>query len=124
MLSRAQIAMIVVGVIVVLALACGFLVWLNSVGGLRALRDVLIVFLAFESIFVFILLAWLLLQVQSLVEYMNNEVKPILASVQESAATAKTTTVFLRDTFVDPVITAQSRIAGIRQGINTLLGRK
>ncbi len=123
-LSRGQMIGMAVGVVLAIVLSCALLVWLNSVGGLQALRDVLIIFLAFESILVFILLAWLMLQVQSLVEYMNNEVKPILGSVQESVNTVTTTTTFLQDSVVTPVIRARSTAAGVAQTFRALTRRR
>ena len=122
-MSRAQQIGIGVGVVVVLVGSCAFLYWLSTLGALHVLRDLLIIFLAFESILVFVLLAWLILQVQSLVEYVNTEVKPILGSVQESVTTVQTTTSFLQESVVQPVIKVQSATAGLVQAARTLTRR-
>ena len=122
-LSRGQMIGIAIGVVVFLALICAFLVWLSNIGALPMLRDLLIIFLAFESILIFVLLAWLIIQVMSVVEYINTEVKPILGSVQESVTTVKTTTQFLQDSVVSPVIKVQSTTTGIVQGLRALVGR-
>ncbi len=122
-MSRGQQIGIGLGVVVVLVGACAFLYWLSTLGALHVLRDLLIIFLAFESILVFVLLAWLILQVQSLVEYVNTEVKPILGSVQESVTTVQTTTSFLQESVVQPVIKFQAATAGLVQAARTLTGR-
>ena len=122
-MSRGQQIGIGIGVVVVLVGGCAFLYWLSTLGALHVLRDLLIIFLAFESILVFVLLAWLILQVQSLVEYVNTEVKPILGSVQESVTTVQTTTSFLQESVVQPVIRFQSATAGLVQAARTLTGR-
>ena len=122
-LSRNQQIGIGIGVVLVLVLGCAFLYWLSTLGALHVLRDLLIIFLAFESILIFVLLAWLILQVQSLVEYINTEVKPILGSVQESVTTVQTTTSFLQESVVQPVIKFQAATAGLVQAARTLTGR-
>ena len=122
-MSRGQQIGIGIGLVVVLVGGCAFLYWLSTLGALHVLRDLLIIFLAFESILVFVLLAWLILQVQSLVEYVNTEVKPILGSVQESVTTVQTTTSFLQESVVQPVIKFPSATAGLVQAARTLTGR-
>lgn len=121
--SQAQIIGIVIGVIVLLALGLLFLVWLQSVGALHVLRDILVIFLAFESILLLILIAWVALQVQSVVEYLNNEVRPILNNVQDSVSTVSTTTTFVRESVAEPLIEARSAAAGAKATLQALLRR-
>ena len=78
-------------------------------------RDIFIIFMAVESLIVGVAVIVLLLQVASLVNLLQNEVKPILYSTSETVNTLRGTTEFLSETLVEPVIKLNSSIAGLRQ---------
>jgi hypothetical protein len=83
------------------------------------IRDILVIILALESIIVFGLLAWLILQVRSTVKYLTTEVKPVLDSINETVTTVQKTTTFLSDTVVTPVIRGASYAAGATQAFRS-----
>ena len=78
-------------------------------------RDIFIIFMAVESLIVGVAVIVLLLQVASLINLLQNEVKPILYSTSETVNTLRGTTEFLSETLVEPVIKLNSSIAGLRQ---------
>jgi hypothetical protein len=78
-------------------------------------RDIFIIFLAVESLIVGVAVVVLLLQVASLINLIQNEVKPILYSTSETVNTLRGTTEFLSETVVEPVIKLNSSIAGLRR---------
>ena len=79
------------------------------------IRDIFIIFMAFESIVIGVALVILVIQVSTLVNLMQNEVKPILKSTKETVDTLKGTTTFLSSNLVEPVIKLNGYLAGLKQ---------
>ncbi len=83
-------------------------------------RDIFIIFLALESLVIGVVLVILVLQITSLMNLLQNEVKPILQSTTETINTLKGTTQFISQNLVEPVIKVNSYTAGIRRLIGLL----
>lgn len=81
-------------------------------------RDIFIIFLALESLVIGIVLVILVIQVSTLVNLVQNEIKPILQSTTETVNTLKGTTQFLSQNLVGPVIKVNSYTAGIKRLLN------
>jgi hypothetical protein len=79
------------------------------------LRDVAIVFVAFETMVVGILLVVLMLQVQSLVVLLRDEIRPMLEAANETLATVRGTTQFVSQNVVSPVVKWSGYLAGLRR---------
>jgi hypothetical protein len=62
----------------------------------------------------------LLVQLAKLVNMLENEVKPIIASTQETLNTLKGTTEFLSENLVTPVIKLNSYMAGFKKVFDLL----
>ena len=91
------------------------------------LRDAAIIFVAFETLLIGILLIVLMLQVQSLVVLLRDEIKPMLESLNETVATVRGTTQFVSHNVVSPVIKWSGYLAGLRrivQGVGGLRDRE
>ena len=71
--------------------------------------------MAFESIVIGVALVILVVQVSTLINLLQNEVKPILKSTKETVDTLKGTTEFLSSNLVEPVIKLNGYLAGLRQ---------
>ncbi len=71
---------------------------------LAALRDVAIILLAIESLIIGILLALMLLQLRKLVVLLREEIAPLLDSANSTMHKVETTTHFVGDTVVNPLI--------------------
>jgi hypothetical protein len=87
------------------------------------IRDIFIIFMALESLVIGAALVILIVQIASLINLLNNEIKPILDSTNETIATLRGTTQFLSENLVDPVVKLNSYLAGL-QKIFELMGMK
>ena len=71
--------------------------------------------MAFESLVIGAALIILVIQVASLINLLQNEVKPILDATNETVNTLRGTTNFLSENLVVPVIKLNSYLAGLRR---------
>jgi len=79
------------------------------------LRDVAIVFVAFETLLIGILLIILMVQIQSLVVLLRDEIKPMLEAANETLATVRGTTQFVSHNVVSPVMKWSGYLAGLQR---------
>jgi len=79
------------------------------------IRDVFIIIFAIQSLFIGLVLVILMVQLARLTNLLQNEIKPILESTNETANTLRGTTAFLSNTVVEPVIKMNEYTAGLRQ---------
>jgi hypothetical protein len=86
-------------------------------------RDIFIIFMAFESLVIGAALVVLIIQIASLINLLQNEVKPILQSTSDTVNTLRGTTEFLSENLVEPVIKLNSYLAGLRK-LFDVVGRK
>jgi hypothetical protein len=86
-------------------------------------RDIFIIFMAFESLIIGAALVVLVIQIAGLINLLQNEVKPILQSTSDTVNTLRGTTEFLSENLVEPVIKLNSYLAGLRKFFD-LFGRK
>jgi hypothetical protein len=86
------------------------------------LRDVAIVFVAFETSIIGVLLIVLMVQIQSLVVLLRDEVKPMLEAVNETLATVRGTTQFVSHNVVTPVMKWSGYLAGLRRIFEQISG--
>ena len=107
--QRLTIAGIVIMVIVVLGLLITGIVFLvspglTSIDTVSRLRDIFIILMALESLLIGLALTILIIQIARLTNLLENEVKPILDSTNETISNLRGTTRFLSDNLVEPVI--------------------
>ena len=86
------------------------------------LRDAAIIFVAFETLIVGLLLIVLMLQVQSLVVLLRDEVQPMLQATNETLATVRGTTQFVSHNVVSPVMKWSGYLAGLRRVVREVIG--
>ena len=118
---------IVVGVVVVLALAAlftWFVIWAASTHAptIEALRDIFIIALALEACVFGIILVIMLVMLVRLVTMLEFEIKPILEKTNETVGMVRGTTSFVGENVVKPVTKATAYMAGIRAGWKALFG--
>jgi len=107
---------IVVGVLLFLGLiALAVFALLQNSNTTANIRDIFIIFMAFESLVIGAALVVLIIQMASLINLLQNEVKPILAATTETVNTLRGTTEFLSENLVEPVIKLNSSLAGMRK---------
>lgn len=87
-------------------------------------RDIFIIFMAFESLIIGAALVVLVIQIAGLINLLQNEVKPILQSTSETVNTLRGTTEFLSENLVGPVIKLNSYLAGLKKFFDLFGGKK
>jgi hypothetical protein len=78
-------------------------------------RDAAIVFVAFESLVIGMLLIVLILQIQSLTVLLRDEIRPMLEAAGDTMSTVRGTTKFVSHNVVSPVVKVSSYLAGARR---------
>ncbi len=117
--QRMTIIGIIIGGLVILALIIASVVFLLNPGTDTArFRDVFIIFMALESIIIGLVLIILVVQLARLINLLQNEIKPILDSTNETVSTLRGTTQFLSDNLAEPVIKLNEYFAGLQHFIN------
>ncbi len=125
--QKTTLIVTVVIVVVLLALLIGFAVFLLTGDGATTakIRDVFIIFMALESLLIGLALIVLAVQLARLINLLQNEIKPILDSTNETVSTLRGTTQFLSDNLVEPVIKLNEYLAGMQSFVKILRpGRK
>jgi len=79
------------------------------------IRDVFIIFLALESLIIGIALVVLIIQLSTLINLLQNEIRPIINSTNETVNTLKGTAQFVSDNLTEPVIKINQFMAMIKQ---------
>ena len=114
--QRWILAGIIAGVMVLLALFVWAIIALSNHPAAAAnVRDIFIIFLALESLLVGAALVVLIIQLASLINLLQNEIKPILKSTNETVNTLRGTSAFLSENLVEPVIKLNSYLAGLKK---------
>ena len=114
--QRWILAGIIAGAVILVAaiiIAVFFLV--KSPAAAANVRDIFIIFIAFESLIIGVALVILIIQIASLINLLQNEVRPILQSTSETVNTLRGTTEFLSENLVEPVIKLNSYLAGLKK---------
>ena len=114
--QRWIIAGCIVGAILVFALLVWAVIELSSHPAAAAnVRDIFIIFMALESLLIGAASVVLIIQLASLINLLQNEVKPILKSTNETVNTLRGTSEFLSENLVEPVIKLNSYLAGLKR---------
>ena len=111
-----------VAVVVVLIIA-GFVLMING-GVTGVVRDIIIIFLALESLILVGLMVVLVIQMTMLVRMMRDEVRPLIASAQETVNSARGTTQFVSRKIVTPTAEAAANVAQVKRMFQVLFKGK
>ncbi|RJP55028.1 MAG: hypothetical protein C4583_01330 [Anaerolineaceae bacterium] len=87
------------------------------------IRDIFLIFMALESLLIGVALIVLIVQIASLINLLQNEVRPILAATTETVNNLRGTAEFLGENVVQPVIKLNGYLAGLQRVIE-LMGLK
>jgi hypothetical protein len=81
--------------------------------------------MAIESLLIGLTLVILIVQMARLINLLQNEIRPILDSTNETVSNLRGTTAFLSDNLVGPVIKLNEYLAGLSQALKLVgLARK
>lgn len=121
------IAAVIAGVVIILAALIAAIYFLmrpqTSAEEVGRIRDVFIIVVALETLVIGIALVVLLIQLASLINLLQNEVRPILQATTETVNTLRGTAEFLGESVIEPVIKLNSYLASI-QRVLELMGIK
>jgi hypothetical protein len=108
------------GVILLAAIVVAVIFLSKSPAAAANVRDIFIIFMALESLLVGAALVVLIIQLASLINLLQNEVRPILKSTSDTVNTLRGTTDFLSENLVEPVIKLNSYLAGLKKVFDLL----
>jgi predicted PurR-regulated permease PerM len=113
---KAPVGLIIAAILVLALVITSAVLLLNSSNDTTArVRDVFIIFMALESLVIGVALVILIVQLATLINLLNNEIRPIIRSTNDTVNTLKGTIVFLSDNLSEPVIKLNESIAAIRK---------
>jgi hypothetical protein len=115
-----MIGVIAVAVILLILIIASIWFLLQPSTDTAKIKDVFIIFMALQSLFLGIILVVLIIQLARLINLLQNDIKPILDSTNETVSTLKGTTVFLSENVVEPVIKMNEYFAGITKALAIL----
>lgn len=115
----------VVLVLLVLFIGGTYVLLLPGIDTARV-RDLFIIYMGFQSIVIGLVLIILMIQIARLINLLQNEIKPILDSTNDTVNHLRGTTLFLSEHMVGPVIKLNEYLAGLSEalGVFGLLRRK
>lgn len=124
---RTIIFSVVALAVVVLAVLVAGILFLMSPGTSAAevgrIRDLFIIVVGFETLIIGVALVVLLIQLASLINLLQNEIRPILKSTTDTINTLRGTAEFLQESVVEPVIKLNGYLASL-QRVLELIGIK
>ena len=113
---RSIMTWVIIGAVVLLALlglAIYFL--LQPATPTDRIRDVFIIVVALESLVIGVALIVLIVQLASLINLLQNEVRPILHATSDTVNSLRGTAEFLGENVVEPVIKLNGYLAGMQR---------
>ena len=113
-----------IGVAVVLILIIAVFVLMIQGGVTGVVRDIVIIFLAVESLALVGLMAVLVIQMTLLVRMMREEVRPLITSAQETVNSARGTTQFVSRRIVTPTANTAANVARVTRMFQVLFKGK
>jgi hypothetical protein len=128
--ERQQRNIIIVAGVVLIALLAGIILAIiylmrpeTPPETVSRIRDVFLIFMALLSLLIGFALVILMIQVASLINLLQNEVRPILQATTETVNNLRGTAEFLGENVVQPVIKLNGYLAGLQRVIE-LMGIK
>jgi DMSO reductase anchor subunit len=113
---RAVIIGIVIFILIVIGVIASIIVLARLPGETVAhIRDIFIIFMALMTLMTGMALVVLMVQLARLTNLLQNEIKPILNSLNETISNLRGTTAFLSDNLAEPVIKLNEYMAGLSQ---------
>ncbi len=110
-----KVAFIIGGLLILALVVVGLVLLLQPGTDTGRVRDIFIIFMALEFLLIGIVMVILIIQLARLTLLLQNEIKPILDSTNETANTLRGTTVFLSEHLVEPVLKLNQYMAGLNK---------
>lgn len=115
--GQVRSVLIILAVVVLVAIVAGgiFVLAVAPEGTTAKVRDIFIIVMALESLVLGVGLIVLILQLAALINLLQNEIKPILDSTNDTVNNLRGTTQFLSNNLVEPVIKLNEYLAGMKK---------
>jgi len=110
-----KVALIIGGLLILSLVIVGLVLLLQPGTDTGRVRDIFIIFMALEFLLIGGVMIILIIQLARLTLLLQNEIKPILESTNETANTLKGTTAFLSEHLVEPVLKLNQYLAGLNK---------
>jgi hypothetical protein len=123
-MRRILIWVIVGAVILLVGLIAAIIGLMQPTTPTDRIRDVFIIVVALESLVIGVALIVLVVQLASLINLLQNEIRPILNATNETVNTLRGTAEFLGDNVVEPVIKLNGYLAGLYRMLELMGLRK
>jgi hypothetical protein len=115
---------LIAGGVAIIIFLCLIVFWLlQPETPTETIKNIVIVFLAVEMLIVGIAVVVLTVQVATLINLLQNEVRPMLNSTNDTINTLRGTTEFLSENLVEPVIHLNGYLASLKRVLE-LMGLK
>jgi hypothetical protein len=122
--QRMVVTALMVGGIIFIVLVVLMIILLLQPGvPTEAIKNVFIIFLAIEMLVVGVAVVVLTVQVATLINLIQNEVRPMLQSTNETINTLRGTTEFLSENLIEPIIQLNEYFASLKRMLE-LMGLK
>ena len=120
--QKKTIVWIVIALVVLVVITIASLIYLLNApaGTVSRIRDIFIIFVAIQSLLTGLVLVILIVQLSRLINLLQNEIKPILDSTNETVSTLRGTSAFLSENLVEPVIKLNEYFASFLQALAIL----
>jgi hypothetical protein len=122
-MKRTLAGVIAGGVILLALLGAAIYFLLQPATPTDKIRDIFIIVVALESLVIGVALVILIVQMASLINLLQNEVRPILKATNETVNNLRGTAEFLGENVVEPVIKLNGYLAGLNRMLE-LMGIK
>jgi len=113
--NKVIITVVVVAILLLAGLIAGIYFLAQPTTDTARIRDIFIIFMALESLLLGATMVILIIQMARLINLLQNEIKPILDSTNETVSNLRGTTTFLSDNLVQPVIKMNEYLAGFSE---------
>ncbi|MCK4489582.1 MAG: phage holin family protein [Anaerolineales bacterium] len=110
-----KVAFIIGGLLILALVVVGLILLLQPGTDTARVRDIFIIFMALEFLLIGGVMVILIIQLARLTLLLQNEIKPILESTNETANTLRGTTAFLSEHLVEPVLKLNQYLAGLNK---------
>jgi hypothetical protein len=112
---RMIIGLVVLGIVLFVLVIGSTIYLLQPTTNTMKIRDIFIIWMALESMLLTMVLIILVIQLARLINLLQNEVKPILESTNETVSYLRGTSTFLSNNVVEPVVKLNEYMAGLTQ---------
>lgn len=110
---------VLIAIIALVVIASIFLLKPENSDVTEQLRDVFIIFMALESLIIGIALVVLIIQLATLINLIQNEIRPIINSTSETVNTLKGTAKFVSNNLTEPIIKVNQLAAMIKKAFKS-----